>query len=194
MPSGLSEIAIYNMALDFLDEEVAASPDDDSAVVRWLKRNFASTRDAALVRHPWNFALARGLLPARTTGPAFGWRYAYDEPSDCLRVLPLTADGTLNGAPVPFESEGGLILTDAAAPLKVRYIRRVDNPGLFDPVFGEFLAARLAWKMAQWVTGKSSYADRMKEAQGELLREARLADALTGTPPLPVDDDWINVR
>ena len=155
MGSGLSEIAIYNMALDLLDEEVATSPDDNRAVVRWLKRNFAPTRDALLVRHPWNFAIARASLPALDTPPAYGWSRGYAEPADCLRLLPLSQGGALNGAPIPYEAEGGVILTNAAAPLLARYIRRVENPALFDPLFGEALAAMLASKMAEWLRGKS---------------------------------------
>jgi hypothetical protein len=194
MPSGLSEVAIFNMAFDLLDEEVAVSPDDDRAAVRWMKRNFGPTRDALLELHPWDFALGRVILPAMSEAPAFGWQRAFAEPADCIRILPLTGDGELDGAPVPHEVEGGAILTDAPAPLKVRYIRRITNPGLFSPLFAEALAARLAAKGAMWMTGKQSYVERLEVTQEKLLRQARLAMALTGTAPRPVAEDWIDAR
>src|SRR5690606_15550414 len=88
-----SEVDIYNMALDLLDEEVAIDPDDDRAPVRWMRRNFAPVRDAILRRNPWNFAIKRVVLPALVTPPAFGWKYRYQLPSDCLRPLPLESCG-----------------------------------------------------------------------------------------------------
>jgi hypothetical protein len=190
----LSEVAIYNMALDMLDEAPVTAPSDDTRAARLLARNYAQTRDEVLRAHPWNFAMARSLLAAAATGPAFGWARAFPLPADCLRLLPVVSGGHLNGAPVAHEVEGGAVLTDAPAPLAVRYVRRVANPSEFDPLFARALAARLAVYVGHVLTGKQSYIERIGRIYSDILVESRRIDALEATAPVPLGEDWIEAR
>lgn len=194
MPSQSSEISIYNMALDLLEEEAAVDPQDDRAPVRWLNRNYAPSRDALLRRHPWNFAIKRVSLPALEEAPAFGWRYQYQMPSDTLRILPLTDSGEFNGRPVPHVIEGLRILTNASPGLRVRYVCRIENVANYDPIFVELLAMNLAVKMAHWMTGKRTLMETLTMMARELNEDARLLDALEGTPEAVADNDWIDAR
>lgn len=195
MPSALSTTDIANMALDYLDEAPLTSFDSDTnAVARWMRRNFWPVAWAAMRRSPWNFAIARASLTASGTAPAFGWAYAYPVPSDCLRVLPITADGTESGTPTPYKVEGQNILTDQPTPLYIRYISRISNTGLFDNNFCEYLAAALAQKAAHFITSKQSYAQLMGQMAAGLLNEAQILDSLEGTPDDVLDDDWISAR
>ncbi len=190
----LSEVAVYNMALDMLDEGPVTSPTDDTRPARLLARNYAQTRDEVLRAHPWNFATKRASLPTLSEKPAFGWQRAFELPTDCLRVLPLTVDGCLNGNPVAHEIEGRRLLSDASAPLRVRYIHRVINPGEFDPLFARALSARLAVYVGHVITGKQSYVERISGLYRDVLLEARRTDALEGTPQAPLGEDWIEAR
>jgi hypothetical protein len=190
----LSEVAIYNMALDMLDEAPVTAPSDDTRAARLLARNYAQTRDEVLRAHPWNFAMARALLAAGGPVPAFGWLRAFPLPVDCLRLLPVVAGGHLNGAPVAHEVEGGAVLTDAPAPLAVRYVRRVSTPSDFDPLFARALAARLAVYVGHVLTGKQSYVERIARIYTDVLVEARRIDALEATPPTPLGENWIEAR
>jgi hypothetical protein len=194
MPSQLDVTAICNLALDYLDEAPLTSIDDTGAVGRWFQRNFWPMAWSLMRKHPWNFALARASLAASALPPLFGWPNAYDLPSDCLRVLPLTTDGTENGRPVPFKVEGAQILTRQEAPLKLRYIRRIDNPGLFDGQFCDALAAALAQKAAHFITGKQSYSQAVGQIFASLINDAQSIDALEGTPDDPIDDFWLDAR
>lgn len=195
MPSALSTTDIANMALDYLDEVYLNDFNTDTgSVARWMQRNFWPTAWSLMRKHPFNFAIARASLTADATAPAFGWSYSYTMPSDCLRVLPVTADGTEDGTPVTHKIEGQSILTDAAAPLYIRYIKRIDNTGLFDNQFCDVLAAILAQKAAHFISGKQSYAQLMGQMAAGLLNEAQMIDALEGTPEDPIADDWINAR
>lgn len=194
MPSTASRIDIYNMALDLLEEAPLTSLSDGKPATNWLNRNYATARDGELRKHPWNFALCRARLPADAASPAFGWARQFTLPSDCIAVHSLTVDGEQNGAPVPYEVEANKILTDAAAPLKLRYVKRQADEGQFDPLFVEALVSKLAFKMAHWLTGKSSFSDRALGIYREALSAARLADALESTFPDVVADDVIAVR
>lgn len=190
----LSEVAIYNLALDMLDEGPVTSPTDDTRPARLLNRNYAQTRDEVLRAHPWNFALTRESLPALSEKPAFGWAYQYELPTDCLRLMPLTYDGNLNGSPIPHEVEGGRVLTDKEAPLRIRHVRRVTNTSDFDPLFARSLAARLAIYVGHVITGKQSYIERLGGLYRDVILEARRIDALEGTPQAPLGEDWIEAR
>lgn len=194
MASTASRIDIWNMTLDLLEEAPLTSLQDGTPVANWLDRNYETSRDGELRKHPWNFALTRAQLAADAEAPAFGWARRFTLPGDCIAVKPLTVSGLQNGAPIPHEVEANRILTDAAAPLAVRYVRRVTTEGEFDPLFVEVLVAKLAFKMAHWLTGKSSFAERMLGFYREALSAARLADALESTYPTAVADDVIAVR
>lgn len=195
MPSLLSTTDIANMALDYLDEAPLVSFDSDTgAVARQLRRNFWPVARACMRRHPWNFAVARASLSANATAPAFGWSYAYQIPTDCLRVLPITADGTEDGTPTPHKIEGQNILTNQAAPLYIRYIAAISNTGLFDNSFCEYLAATLAHRAAHFITGKQSYAQLMGQIAQGMLNEAQMIDALEGTPEDAIGDSWDRAR
>lgn len=185
---------MINMALDLLEEVPMISAEDSRPAVRFMRRNYGPTRDALLRRHPWNFALARASLPALADAPAFGWARAFQLPADALRVLPLADLGGFNGREVPFEVEGRSILTNAGAPLRIRYIARVEDDTLFDPIFREALTLALAVKGASLITGKQSYAERLRAMAQEATLAAQMIDGLEGTPEGALDQDWVEGR
>ncbi|MCR9239691.1 MAG: hypothetical protein NXI17_23720 [Alphaproteobacteria bacterium] len=178
MPSSLAEIDVWNLALDMLHEAPVSAVDEDTSVRLWFTRNFAQTRDSELRKFPWNFALERASIAASVDTPAWHWSYKYELPGDCLRMMPLRQAGALNGTLIPYELEGDAILTNATAPLKLRYIKRVETVGLWDALFVDVLAAKLASKMAHWITGKGSFAQLAEQSYQQTLRQARQIDAL----------------
>jgi hypothetical protein len=182
------------MALDVLKEAPITSLDQDRPIARWLKRNFAVTRDSVLAAADWNFAIKRTSLPADGNKPAFGWCYSYTQPSDCIRVIPLTCEGQIEGRPIPYEVEGGKILTDAAPALKIRYVFRNENYGVYPASFQEALAGRLGMKMAHWLTGKQSYAQIANNMYNDAMSRAWTLDAMQGTAPRAADTEWIDAR
>lgn len=185
---------LANMALDLLDEAPISSLEDQRPIGKWLKRNFAVTRDSVLERANWNFALKRAALPEDSTAPAFGWSYAYSLPGECLRVIPLTHDGTSEGYPVAHEIEDRKIFTNLGGPLRVRYVFRNENYGVYPACFQEALAGRLAMKMAHFLTGKSSYVQIAQAMYDDAIQSAWLTDAIEGTSPRAADSEWILAR
>lgn len=194
MASGLSVTSIYNMVLDRLAEESVLGPADKKAVTRWLNRNYPIQRDALLQQHTWNFAMRRARLAADLQKPEFEWAYQYNLPTDCIRCLPLTEDGTRNGRPVPYVVEGLHILTNHTPPVLCRYVRREENPALYSPAFVNVLAQILAANAAHWVTGKQSLAKELSGSVAGMTTNAQILDSLEGLPEEPYDDDVIRVR
>lgn len=185
---------IANMALDLLKEAPITDITQDRPTARWLNRNFAATRDSVLSKADWNCAMKRTSLAEDGTAPAFGWTYRYAKPADCLRVLPLTYDGTSEGKPVASEIEGQWIMTNKSGPLKIRYVSRFEEYGNYPACLQEAVAAALAGKMAHWMTGKTSYAEIAKQAFREAMNDAWLVDAIEGTTPRAADSEWIDAR
>lgn len=192
----LSETAIANMAAALLAEYPIPSLDHDSPMGRFMAREFGYTRDELLEAYPWHFAKSRALLPVAGT-PSFGWAYAYNIPSGCLRVLPLREFGAHNDVPIPYEVESGQILTDYIynGSLPMHFIRRETNPTKFSPLFARTLANRLAMVAAQRVTGKASYFQVAREAYLSSWHEGTLSDSLgRGTPEQQYAGDVLAVR
>lgn len=190
-----SETAVANMAATTLDERHVTSLDDDTSLGRFLASQFGFARDELLRLYPWTFARARAILAPKDTSPSFGWRYQYELPADCLRVLPITCDGQHNGRPVPFEREGRLVLTDAGTALRVKYVRRVTNAAEFEPLFARALGERLALLAATRITGKNSYVSKAAALYQSALDDAFRIDALdSGTTEEQNRYDIIDAR
>ena len=191
----MTPTVICNQALDILKEaEITNLENDNRPIVRWMRRNFDTSRDSLLSRYDWNFALQRVVLAASAEQPAFGWSHAFTIPHDCLRVLPVTVCGHSEGTPIRHEVEGACILTDAPGPLKVRYVRRTEDYDRYPASFIEALAAYIAMKCGHWVTGKVSYVQVAQGLYREAIDVAWRIDAIEGTSPRAADDDWVAMR
>ena len=194
MTSSMTETGLCNLALDILHEGPISSIDDDEPNARRFKRSFDALRDAFLAAHPWNFAVCRSSLAASAETPFFGWNYKYLLPGDCLRLLPVKAGGHFNGAHIAHQVENGHILTDAPPPLKIRYVRRVDEIGLWSPLAVTAFASFLAANLAHAVTGKASYARFAADRFDQELKRARRNDGLEGSLERADTNDAIAVR
>jgi len=172
---------------------------------------YASALDRALVRFPWGFARRRLVLavvkaaaglPQNPDGaqaaPGGGWRFACLPPADCLRLIAVEPPGTAVAAGqgrgrTPFEegvdvdyagAERAVILTDLPVA-EATYIRRLDNPALFPPLFQTVLVAELAQDIALTLTGSVSVANGAMAAADRALSAAEEVEAATGPLSVP---------
>jgi len=169
-----SKVDIANYALALLGQDPITDLTEDSKAARTLNLRFDSVRDAVLRGHPWNFAVQRDSRAALATAPAWGWTYAYNLPSDFLRLLdfnPETRD------PYELETQDGerVLLTDASS-CDIKYIARVTDTTLYDSLFIEALAARLAWASCVAITGSAELLAKLKQDYEDKLGEARSID------------------
>ena len=108
-----SVVSICNLALQMLDAPAIININDDSKRARACKRAYMAARDEVTVQYEWRVARARTTLAAETARPAFGWRYAYAWPSECLRLIRLVHQIEVE-RPVPsvgFQVLAGVCLT-----------------------------------------------------------------------------------
>lgn len=165
---------IVNRALDLIGQDPIGSIDDDTRTAGLCARTYPPLRDAVLRLHPWNFALVRASLPALTSAPAWGFRYAYQLPAACVRLIRLN----IADPRTPYQVESGQLLTDVSPPLGVLYVRRVEEPASFDPLFETVLAYALARDLARTIANSGAMREDMAKSFEAALREARGVDAV----------------
>lgn len=180
---------IVNLALDRLGERTLLSLDDDTPTARRAKAQYPHQRDMLLRAQPWRFAMARASLPVLTDPPAFGWQYAYERPTDALRVMPLTDNGEFDGLPVQHRFEGTRILTDRSGPLKVRYVKRDIPETIYDPLFVELLAINIAQALCYRLTNKRSLLTELREEARAVTGGFFILDAIEGSPEYAQGDE-----
>lgn len=151
-----SDTSICNLALGYLGAARILSLDEASPEAKACALHYTQTRDEVLRSHRWNFAIARGGFSRLSEPPAFGWAFQYQLPVECLRVLQVNGYAE-DEAPDNWEIEGGRLLCDADS-VQVKYLRQVNDGNLFDPLFVEALALKLASRLCIPLTGSDSRA------------------------------------
>lgn len=197
-----SQVQIWNQALTKLGAERVIGPDDDTRNARALAAIYEIKRDAELAAHPWTFAIKRARLPASSTAPVFGWARSFPMPSDFLRLVQVGRDwlfyDTDTGPLFQVEADPATgrmaILTDQGSPLEIRYVSRVENTGLFTPLFVEALACRLAAEACEEITGNQSKRELAMAEHAKAIRDARRVNAIEQPPQLQPDLSWVRAH
>ena len=190
-----SDVEIANRALSKLGEQRITSLDDNTKPARAMKARFEFLRDAELMAYAWRFAVTRTMLPASTETPAWGYARIFQRPVDDLRPL------RINGAYVDYRTLGvqyettgifrtdqayqiigGQIQTNLAAPLEYEYVQKVENTGLWDALFAEAFACRLAVDAAEELTQSGQKAELVMMQYRQAISEARRVNALYAPP------------
>jgi hypothetical protein len=187
-----SNVSICNLALQKLGAARIASLSDDSKNARECNACFEHLRDAELRTNKWKFTLSRAVLAPSSTTPAFLYSQAFPLPTDCLRPL----YPSRLGLDWKVENHEGVasLLTNDGNSIQLRYIKRVTDPTLFDPLFVEALACHIALHLCESLTQSNSKKEAAERAYLYSIREARRMNAIEiGIPKQPVDE-WLLAR
>lgn len=198
-----SQVDICNDAAIVLGAAPITSITDTSNQARAFNAVWNTERDSELRTHIWKFSLARAALPALSTAPASGpYTSQYALPAGCLRVVtvgdswPAADVSDYRSGPTTddYSVEGNLILSNLPAPLSVRYVQQITDPGLFDAAFAKAFAAKLAFVCCFRITSSLEGQKQAMAMYKDAIREALRANALESTPSFPGDDTWVAVR
>lgn len=197
-----NNVDIANSALTKLGETRIMSLTENAKGAREINAVFTLRRDKLLRAFNWNFALTRTSLSALADEPDWGYTLQYQLPADCLRVVQVNDVWVIPGLSdfmggpddEPFKIEGRRILTNYAAPLKVRYLKRVTNPAEFDACFVEVFAYDLAYETCEAITQSSTKKESLREGKRMEILEAIRANAIELPPSQVPDDSWIASR
>src|SRR5690606_22825195 len=146
-----------------------------------MNRNLPRIVEGALREQPWNFAIEFHELHAEPSAPAFRWRYRYGLPPGWLRVLTPTVDGYRTSRALAYEVKGNKLYMNDIGPRPVEIVMNVQNPGEWDPLFVQLIAARLANAMAHRFTGKASFVDMTARMAAQAFDTAEEVNSFEGT-------------
>lgn len=178
MPQRPDQSSIANAAAARLGStKRMGSIHDGSELSRHVVDQWNGIITTMLADHPWNFLIRRATLNALTDAPGSEYAFQYALPADCWRWLPWLPDD-----PDYFcgEAEGGNILTDAEAPIAIRYIsgEYADQVGRWPAHFATAVELELAHRLAEPMTGSTSLARDMRDLAAEALMKAKKVDGL----------------
>lgn len=165
-----SVVQICNMALAKIgSESFITSLSDDTKAARHLSIFYEPIRDSLLRSHLWRFARKQYQLAPLVTEPLFNGGYYFQMPTDCLRVVVPDEDYFYSYG--RWSVEGNKILADTNV-LNIVGLQRVEDPNLFDPIFVEALATRIAHELCIPLTNSESLKNALKADSRELILRA----------------------
>jgi len=168
-----SIVGICNGALNQLGATTILSLSEDSKNARLCNSRYTQVRDALFRTHPWNCLQKRLQIAADATAPAWGFKFAYTLPADCLRLLKIL-DYDSN-----YKVEGRKVLSNSET-MKILYVARVTDPNEYDELLRETLSASLSADIAFAVTSNNTTSQNMYQLYQEKLRDARFVDSTEG--------------
>ena len=198
-----SQTDIANDALILLGAAPINAITDQTNQARALNAVWNLERDNELRSHRWRFSITRASLPALSTAPASGpYTQQYQLPANCLRVLEIgdsypgvdLSDLRTGPTTDDYQVEGQMVLSNLKAPLSIRYVQQITDPGLFDACFSKAFGARLAWTCCLRITESDTRKKDAAVAYKQALLDGIRANALEGAPVQLGDDTWVTAR
>ena len=213
MGSTTTQTTIANRALQLLGYQPISSIQENSRGARAMNRAYTPVLESELCSNFWNFSMARAVLPASTTLPAFGPGLYYPLPADFIMLgppdqvvnyqfgfganLPNTPNTSTTYTDYQIENAPGIgpcIASSQPSPLYIRYVSRSVTEGQFDPLFSEAFAAALAMETCEELTQSNTKLTAIGAIYKDTMDMARKRNAFQNQPVLPPVDPWILVR
>lgn len=193
-----TKLALYNIALFACGERALVSLSEDREPRRlldeiWTRGGGGAVR-YVLEQGTWDFASRAVLIDASdTVTPAFGFSYAFDLPTDFVRLVDISGDAEFGDPLLYYQIEGAYIYANIAT-IYLRYVSdHVDYgndlslwPETFTLWAGHWLATQLAPRLKSDIDMAV-----LKETSTELLISARLKNMSQGRlswPPASFDE------
>jgi len=179
----VSSVDICNKALNRLGCRIITSLTEQSQEAIRCNLVFSQCREAVLRDYPWGFANMITTLAAISNDTVPGWDYVYAYPSNCVCIRKLFEDATAQN---PVAADHDEVLTPTTkvralvcdiTPAYVQYTYSTSDTSLFDPVFVEALALRVAFEVAFALTGNDALVQSTQKEYIIKISEARKLDS-----------------
>jgi hypothetical protein len=163
------QLQIINVALSRIGANELTSLTQGTTEQKLAVNMWDIARRSSLRDHTWNFAIQDVELNQISGYSGFEFQYAYQLPSDCVRLL------QVYGNPI-YKVQGRKILTDQSIA-KIKYVKDVVDSSEWDASFDDVMAQRLAADMAYALTKSQATADSMFAIYDRKLKSARHIDS-----------------
>ncbi len=193
-------VSVSNFALSCIGvTNRISSPQDNTKPEREIAAVWDEVRLATLRSGNWNCATSRFSLPALTLGQngaptadaIYPYAYAFALPVESLRFRDIL--GAPNGFK-DYQNESGRIITNLAAPLRVRCITDRPDPNDWDKMFEDAFAWHLAFMVCDNLTGDEGRKARAWQIYAKKREDACAVDAVENPPEEQAESDWVLAR
>ena len=183
----ISDVSICATALLELGSRPINSFNEDTEGARLCANLYDNVRDEQLRQHPWNFAKKRMALTPLIEKPAFDFAYAFQLPTDFIRLIEVNGFRELNGVGFPpgYVVERGKILCDVDK-INLRYIFRNDQPNEWDAAFIRVMVLAMKKSLAYAITRDQAAVANANQEWALALRTAKLTNGME-IPPQQID-------
>lgn len=182
-----TETDVCNYALSLVGDEEIQDLLGDSKSQRLCRQHYYQVRNFLLEQYYWKFALKRVDLSEDVTPPAFEWGNQFIIPSDFCQVY------RLYPRIHRYEIEGLRLLCNEES-LGMKYVYKVTDVTLFPSFFVESLAFAMAIRLAWPLNQSNNLVSRLQAQFDNIIKDARMANAILTPPPQLIDDTFLNSR
>ncbi len=174
----MSEVDVVNQALLKLGAQTITSLSDTQSEAVIASEFYYDSRDALQEEVDWNFCTFWETLTQVDPTPTGEFANAYQLPIDWLRILFVGED---YNNPDNYRIEQNLVFTDAST-CKIQFIKRIEDPCDWSPMFKQTLIARLQADMAIALTNSRTLEEQKTLIYERLLDKAKAANGSQGRP------------
>lgn len=191
----VSDVEVANYALSKLGTSRIESFSQDTPNARTMNSVFQKIKTSILRSYRWNFATRRAVLAAHVSQTDWGSLNRFPLPSGFLRLIFDDETGQHVDWRIESDSTDTLfVVTTDAAPLYIKYIHDVTSPALYDSLFVEALACKLAMETCQEITGSNTKKESLREDFRQAINEAKQVGSMESTADEFPEDDWLAAR
>lgn len=194
-----SKLSLYNGALRLLGERKLASLTENREPRRVLDDAWDS--DAlryCLEQGLWNFATRTvELTYSPSVDPDFGYQYAFDKPTDFVRLVGISLDEYFASPFNSWTDEAGFWFCDNDT-IYVRYVSDDASYGadysLWPETFAKYVEGFLAMEVAPRILQNAAKEDKIDKMLRKLLTDARSKDAMNEPTKFLPPGSWSRSR
>ncbi len=179
-----SKLTLYNGALRKLGHDKLASLAEEAERRYVLDDVYDDTLELCLESGQWKFAnRVAEVASAIGVTPEFGFTYAFEKPSDFVRLTAISGNENLRPSLSDYREEGGYWLADVD-PIYIGYVSNDTDYGmdmtLWPPSFIEFVEYSLAEAICIRLTQSDAKHEKIKKDLKDARKNCRGLDAQAG--------------
>lgn len=190
-----TQLDLYNSSLLICQERPLASLTDNNEPRRLLDIAWNDGAvDWCLEQGQWYFAMrADQISPDAGIAPTWGYKFAFDKPSDWVLTCALCVDENLRVPLTRYFDEAGFWYTD----INLIYVRYVSNDpsygnnmAIWPRAFYNFIAAYLASRIIGKLSTSKELREEVKAHLKETKLEAKNRGAMAAATAFPAQGAW----
>lgn len=198
-----TQLSLYNGALRLLGERKLASLSENREPRRLLDAVWDNGATEGAVKHclqlgQWTFAMRTAMVDySPSVEPTFGYRRAFDQPSDMVKLSALCSDEYFKQPLLEYADERQYWYAD----LDTIYVRYVSNGAdygadfsLWPESFTKVVEAYLAVEICENLTQSETKLDSVEKKFSTALKSARSLDAMNKPTAFMPVGSWAGSR